>query len=110
MEDQIVATLAGVAVAALGAVAAYFSKANQTKATEIAQHVEDKNYQQTVISDLVGFVLKAVQANADGKITQEEYDKLMEDGKAMAVKLTGELGLDITPILQILTNVKPKTP
>jgi len=100
--------IAGFIAAILAATTTFLNKVRSEQGKEIIQHIEDKNFREQVIQDLVGFITGAIQANADGKTTQEEFDQLMEQGKALAIKYTDQFGLDIAPIFAAIGAFKTK--
>lgn len=86
------AVAAGV-IALLGALTAYLNAKRNGAAAQAVALGKDNEFQAEAIKDLALFGAKAYAANADGEVTQDEYDDLMQEGKALAVKYGDKFGV-----------------
>lgn len=91
----------------IAAVARYFQVRANGQAAENAKLVQDSQLQQEAIIDLATIGAKAYALNADGKITQDEYNILAEEVKAKALKYGDKFGFK-DDVQAILDNYRPK--
>lgn len=97
-------------VAIIGAIAGYIQNKSKNRGKEIVDLAKESQLQQEAIIDLATFGFKAYQANADGKVTQEEYNIIAAEGKQLAVKYADKFGVraEVEAILSAFEPAKPE--
>lgn len=98
--------LMGIALAIIAAIAGYFKNRETGLVKHNTELTKDKEFQKQAIQALATFGAKAVIANMDGTVTQEEYDDLMNGGAALVQEYGDQFGVG-DQVRSILNGLKP---
>jgi hypothetical protein len=109
-----VSVLVGLLVTALPAISLilrnYYSGQLKKKGEEVIESGKKVTNLDGVVKDFTPLLAKLIIANNDGKITQEEYDVIVNEAKSKLIWYARESGIDLKNMVSSLEVLMKKTP
>jgi hypothetical protein len=109
-----VSVLVGLLVTALPAISLilrnYYSGQLKKKGEEVIEAGKKVTNLDGVVRDFTPLLAKLIIANNDGKITEEEYDVIVNEAKSKLIWYARESGIDLKDMVSSLEVLMKKTP
>lgn len=93
-------------IALITAAAMYLNAKRNGLATQNVALVKDSEFQKRAIRDLALFSAKVMAANVDGKVSQDEYDDIINSGKELVFTYGEQFGVG-EQVHALLNGLKP---